>query len=437
MQGIATTGGSVNPDPRALFATLPQGANPGEVQEPARATPGPKELFEQLSTGNLQREALQRGLPLSTHLEDIDPSGQYGPANRLDAFERLLQVAAIRTRSIPSLGIYSSSMDAFDKSPNHRALFPEWATRQYRRASHAMSTHGRNIFISEDHALNTLANPYANAADPRAPQLAPAIPLNRIVAMTTPITQDAYRAFYFTDTAADQRLVRVAQGAELPRVKIVGADRTVNLFKYGRALELTYEELRRQQIDRVAFWIARLALRTEIDKVEAIIDVAVNGDGNAGTAATVHNLTALDSAAIVPNLTLRAWLTFKVKFLNPYAITAALVQESPAISLMLLNTGSANVPLLTIQQQGGFGQFTPINPELSDNVALGITSQAPASQIVGMDTRFAVERVFEVGSNIQEQTAWIHRQVNVLTFSEVEGYIVFDQQGTRILNLLA
>lgn len=435
MQGTITNPGATLPDPRALFGTPPAGSAPGG-ERAAETRPGPAELFRSMGTGRLQKEAAEKGVPLSTLLEELDHSYQY--RDGLDAFERILRVAKIRTQSIPALGIYASPMTEFERDENTKACFCEWATRVYRRASFAMGDmHARNLFLSEDAAQNTLQNPHSDAREPRAPQLAPAIPLARLIATTTPVDSDSYRAFYFTDTAADQRLVRVGQGAELPRVKVVGADRTVNLYKYGRALEVSYEEARRQRIDRVAFWIQRIALRTEIDKVEAVLDVMVNGDGNAGTAATVHTLTSLDGAATPPNLTLRGWLAFKLKFVNPYAIIAAIVQESVALQMQLLNTGSANIPLVTIQAASGFGQFTPINPELSDNVALGITTQAPTNQIVGIDTRFSVERVFEVGANIQEQQAWIHRQVNILTFSEVEGYIIFDQQGARILNLAA
>ena len=204
--------------------------------------------------------------------------------------------------------------------------------------------------------------------------------------------------------------MRVAEGAELPRAKLVGSEHTIRLYKYGRILEITYEAMRRMRIDMAALHVQRIAIQSQIDKLATIIDVLVNGDGNAGTAATSYNLTTLDSAAVAGTLTLKGYLAWKLKFINPYTLTTALAQDAMALQLMLLNTGSANIPLVTIQQPSGFGQFTPINPELGDNVRLGITADAPASKILGFDDRFAVERVTEIGANIQEVLRWSERQ---------------------------
>ena len=95
------------------------------------------------------------------------------------------------------------------------------------------------------------------------------------------------------------------------------------------------------------------------------------------------------------------------------------------------------MPLVSIQAASGFGGLTPINRELADNVMLGITSDAPANVIVGMDTRFGIERVVEAGSDISEAERWIHNQTQILTFSENEGYAVQDQKATKTLTLTA
>jgi len=267
--------------------------------------------------------------------------------------------------------------------------------------------------------------PWVDAAAPRATQIAAAIPLALLVAITTPIDGDAYRAYYLTDVTAQERMARVTEAAELPRVKLTGGDHAIRLYKYGRAIEASYEALRRQRLDRVALHIARLAVQNEVDKVATAIDVLVNGDGNDGTAATSYNLTTLDSATTAGNPTWKAWLAYEMKFTSPYTCSVALMQESIALQLRLLNTGTANAPVPPTK-------FSIINPD-GGLVRIGWTSDAPANTIVGIDTRFALERVVEVGADIQEIERWATRQVQLLTMSEVEGYAVFDQNATRLI----
>ena len=395
------------------------------------------EMFKVLGT-DIYRRAYQDGQNLSTFLEDEDPSDEYGETEVLDAFGRLMQVADVRTLGDPARGIWADRWEAFEKSDQHRALVPEWASRVWKRTQTGHIQSSRAVIGSDDFALNTWARPYADAATVRYKMLQPAIPIARLIAITTPIDGDAYRAFYLTEPSGNEyRMVRVGQTAELPRAKLTGGEHVIRLYKYGRALEISYEQLRRQRIDWVAFQIARMAIQSETDKAATIYDVLINGDGNANTAATNYNLTTLDPSATAGILTLKGYLAFKFKFLNPYRLGVGIAQEAVSLQLALLNMGTANVPLVSVQAASGFGSITPINQELADAVALGTTPDAPTLKLLGMDERLAIERVVEIGANINEVDRWITRQVQVITMSEVEGYAVFDQFATKTLNVNA
>jgi hypothetical protein len=163
----------------------------------------------------------------------------------------------------------------------------------------------------------------------------------------------------------------------------------------------------------------------------------VNGDGNANTAATNYNLTALDSSASAGTLTLKAWLAFKMKFVAPYAMTSALAQEAVALQMQLLSTGNANIPLVMVQGASNLGSFKQMNPGLADGVALGWTADAPTLKIVAFDNRFAVERVTEIGGNITEVEKFVSRQTQGLFMTEVEGYDIFNQDAVKTLNVNA
>lgn len=398
--------------------------------------PRPEELFRNLATSDIYRRAAQEGMSVSAYLETEYPTSEY--KDGLDAYDRLLAIAGIRTASLstPNMRMYADKLEAFGESEHTRALFPEWVARQWRRVQ-AMPREERALITSSETPLGGVMRPYYDNAVARFQQLQPAVPLDEVIALTSPIDGDAYRAFYLTDTTDQERMVRVAEGTDLPLAKLAGGEHIVRLKKYGRALMVTYEQIRRQRIDVVAFHIARMAIQAEADKLDTVLDIAINGDGNANTAATSYNMTALDAAAVAGTLTLKAWLAFKMKFLNPYALTTVLVKEATALQMMLLNLGSANVPLVTVQAQSGFGSFRVINPTLRDAVGLGVTPAAPTLKIVGIDTRFAIQRITENGSDISEVERFIRNQTQLLTMSEVEGYAVLDQFATKVMDVNA
>lgn len=404
--------------------------------------PRAQELFKQMAGGQLYRRAYEEGMTLSAWLEEQDPSAEY--KDGLDAFSRQIAVAGIAVRSEPMYGIWADEFGAFDQDDNARALVPEWIARQFRAVAYGQRPDTsrmaelRAIFLSSDQPINSLARPYADDPTLRvSEEVTPAIPLASLVARTTGIDSNAYRAFYLTRDASALRFVRVGEGGEIPRAKLVGGERTIDLFKFGRALETSYESLRRMRIDLLGFYLRLLAVQAEVDKVAAAIDVLVNGDGNAGTTPETVDLTTLDAAAVAGTLTLKGWINFKMEFENPYMLTTMLGRRADLLQAFLLQMGSANVPLVTIAGAAGFGGFTPINPGLRDNVEVGWTTDAPSQKFVAFDRRMALEHVTEIGADIQEVERYVTRQTQVLAMTTVDGFRILDANAVKILDINA
>lgn len=394
--------------------------------------PGPAELFRQMGTCSLFREAYERGRSLSAHLEVLDPSSQY--RDGLDAFQRQLQVAGINVLSDVDMGYSSDTWEDFYKDKNTRALAYEWVIRTAKRAS-GRNPSTRALYASTDQPVGSVVEPFVNAAQARYQQLTPAVPLSDLVAITTPIVGDAYRAFFLTRDVNNQRFNRVEQGSELPRAKLVGADRTVRLHKYGKGLDLTYEVMRRARIDIIGLHVTFMMIQTEVDRVAAVIDIIINGDGNSGTSATNFNLSSLDATATLPNLTAKAWLTFEAKFLNPYRLSYVLAQDAPVVQLKLLNLGSANIPMVAIAAASGLGALNLRNPQLGEGVGVALTADAPALKIVGLDTRFGIEHVTEIGADLQELARFVEMQTQTIFISYVDGFDVLDSLANKVLTL--
>jgi antitoxin (DNA-binding transcriptional repressor) of toxin-antitoxin stability system len=116
-------------------------------------------------------------------------------------------------------------------------------------------------------------------------------------------------------------------------------------------------------------------------------------------------------------------------------VTHVLARAAEMLKVLTLTTGNINTlatsaNLASIQQE-----LTPINNRLRDGVRYGITDDAPAARIVGIDSRFGIERVVEAGSEISETERWITSQQEILTFSMNEAYANIDVNAVRILRL--
>jgi hypothetical protein len=398
--------------------------------------PGPQEMVRALATGNPYHRAAQAHMSLSAWLEREDPSDRY--QDGLDAFERCIKATGIRVQSDPDRGVWADPFQRFfDDDTGARGLIPELTMRWWRGAATGQNMSTRAIYGGEEGPSGSVLQPIVFSDQVMAKRLAPPVPLSALIAFTVGIDGATYEAFYLTDDAPNERTVRIGEMGEIPEAKLTGADHTIRLKKYGRALRMSYEYLRRSPIDLVAFHVARMAVQTEVDKVAAAIDIAVNGDGNASTSGTSYNLTTLDSGTTANNLTLKAFLAWRLKFPTPYQLTAMMTQEAGALSAMLLSTGTANIPFIALAGASNFGTITPINGVVSGNVAMGVTADAPASTFVGLDARYALGEVREIGGNVSETDMFINNQSQLLTITEVQAFWVLDSNATRVLALNA
>lgn len=375
-------------------------------------------------------ESYKNGSNLTMFLEEKSPS-----ENKLefDAFDRVMQLEDIQTISYPDRGYWASEGTKFLDTALGRTLYTEFFSRTWRRVAYAKS---RATYLSTDGTPGSWQRPYDDAEQARwSTQIAPAIPLSELIATVTPVTSADYRSFYLTHDATKVRHFRIGESAEIPTYKLVDSENTIQLQKFGLGLEASYEQIRRMRVDKLAMQIARVAVQNEVDKVAAALDIAVNGDGNSNSP-TTYDLTALDGDAVAGTLTLKGWLAYKQKFVNPYFITGALMQDAVSLQLALLDTGSANVPLAGANIGGMIQSLTPIN-QTSDGVRYGWTSDAPALQIVGFDRRWAMEELVEIGGQIAEMERFITRQTEFMSMTEVNGFAKIDETATLILDVNA
>jgi hypothetical protein len=351
-------------------------------------------------------KAMEAGMTLTGYLEELDPSHRYSnddPYGKLDAFERQLMEAGIRTKSDPSKGIYAHPVERFYASdqPASPILFPEYINRQIR------------TFL-----------------------IVPPI-LDEIVAITTPVDADSYRTIYLQDTTATRRMARVTELAELPTVKVVTSEKSISLKKYGVRILGSYEAFRRMRIDLFSLHLARIALQAQLDKSSEALDVLINGDGNANPA-TNYNLTSLDSSTVAGKLTYFAWLRFGLK-LWPYQLNTVVAGEAELLAILTLQFPNVN-PLMLLSMLTS-GAPVDMKVELAQGVWTTIRlvyfPLAPANVLTGINKQTALEMVIEVGASLTETDRVISRQFNEITISEVVGFGQLLPQAIQTLTLNA
>lgn len=352
---------------------------------------------------DMYNQAKKEHVSLSQLLERKDPS----PDNaNLTAFERQLKEHNIVSQSIAEKGIYASNVGAFYRTDESKVLFPEF-----------IATTLRESLIAESI-------------------------LKYLIALTTPIDSNAYRTIYCKNTTSNKKAAqrkRVTEASELPKTKLVTAEHTTNIYKYGTAIEASYEAIRRMRLDLLQLHVKRIGQQAAHDEVLDILDVIKNGDGN-DNAATVYKNKTLDSDATTGTLSQNAFISFLLKFW-PYRCNTVIANESGLLQILnilfpaatashmiALLIGGMALPTRVKMPQGLFSEFVLLyEPQLE------AINGNPA--IYGLDQRYAIEKVVETGSDIEEAAAFISNQTQLLTISENAGFDKVLAEASAILEI--
>lgn len=352
-------------------------------------------------TDDLYGKAHGEGLTLSSYLNresigDKDSS--------LDGFEKLMKEAGIVTQSIPDKNVYSSKVEAFYRTNENKVLFPEFVAR----------------------TLIQTMNEF---------------PLYKyLVAQRTPIDSNVYKGSYLDLGDAKNKkaleMRRVVEGADLPTAKLRLGETAVSFYKYGRAIEASYEALRRMSLDlfkRHINWIAQEAAN---NKVAEILDVIKLGDGN-NNAAPSHKMKDFDSGA--SKITREAWIKFLLKFYPNGANTVVANEDGLLQILEVLYPKFEVASKMDELLANGLNVKTNLPQGLIAGTTLLYSPKVEKiggkEAIIALDRNNCIEELFEVGSTIQEADKFVKNQTQVLTISENSGFMKMFKDSARILTV--
>lgn len=347
-------------------------------------------------------EAHKREMTLSMYLESLSPTPE---GSKLDAFERLMKEAGILTKNIHEKNVFSSKVDAFYRTDETKVLFPEYVARTFVQA------------MTE-------------------------FPIFRyLVAARTPIDSNVYKASYLDLNDAKNKkateMRRVAEAADLPTAKLKIGETAINLYKYGRAIEASYEALRRMTLEVFNIHIQEIGSQAANNKIAEILSVIKDGDGN-NNAATVYKAKDLDST-VTTSLTRTAWIKFLLKF-YPRSCNTIVSDEDGLIQILeVLYPASSTAAKMDELLANGLNVAVTLPQNLVTNVTLlyspHVDKIGGKTAIYGLNRESAVEEIFELGSTINEADKFIKNQTNIMTISENSGFRKILPNSSAILTI--
>jgi hypothetical protein len=344
-------------------------------------------------------EAADHRMTFSQYLERINPSQ---PGDKLDAFERQLQRYGIVTKSIPEKGIYASTVEQFLKAgadeqfadnqplqtgvPGSTILFPEFISRVARMA----------LLKDQDYDVNML------------------------LATTRTITGTTYKELWIDTTAgkSDQpdgtqyEMGRVGEFGTFPRVQIKWEESAKSVYKRGVQVDMSYEFQREASIDILSIVIQRIMMSQSVSLFKKAIDKAFNG-------ATAVESSTLDSAATGGKITYEAWIKWTASF-APYNTDTYYCSLDTALKIIMMEKPDIDpVAMMAALKQGPVGQEIQISRGIWKNVTIFPLTDGtlPDDYILTLDKQYALERIIQAGTDLQETERIITQQFDSVVIS--------------------
>jgi hypothetical protein len=392
---------------------------------------------------NVLTEADKRKMSLSAFLETLDPTDRTtGSERNLDAYQRQLMRHDIRVASDPLNGIVADRWERFYDNEESKLLGWEYLKRAHRQRT---MTIPRNSLMAGGMTPGGLYDNGGSRAPITAvptsftlqpPDVDRSLRFNALQPSMLPFLigrvrmiqgEAAYGLYLNTDatTEAGTKMGRVTEYAELPHIRVSTSEQAIRVAKYGFAIDISYEKMRRMPIDLVGWLIQYGSDNAERDKEDQAVDVLINGDGNSGTAATNTNGSTLDAAA-AGALTLKMDLLWRMKkWRRPYVNDVMVGRAESMVARMLLSAGSANLAAASYL----VGSLpTALDMRIARTSLDGITfidnDTVAANTLLGIDSRYTLEMIVEVGSDIQEADRVITAQYQVITLSENVAFAI-------------
>lgn len=229
------------------------------------------------------------------------------------------------------------------------------------------------------------------------------------------------------ETEGDRQLKFTGEGATLPKTKLSRAEGQVQVFKYGRVLEWTYETARRMKLDIISLFLQRMGIQMGIDETDDLIEVLIAGDGTSGSA--VADTDAEVSGTLDYDELIRIFQAFP----KGYRMTDAVINDTNIRTI--LNLPEFKDPLIQLRfQENGIDDSFPILGATAHRWTSTNATSFSTDRILAVDRRFAIKVLVE-GDMMDESDRIIDKQINQRAMSYNKGYMKLDNNSTQCLDI--
>lgn len=231
---------------------------------------------------------------------------------------------------------------------------------------------------------------------------------------------------------------RIAEGGRIPVRSLKTSKNAVQFFKHGSGIEISYEFGRRMSPDVLVPYANRIAFERAQSEAQAAVSILVNGTGD-NPAAPVDSAQAYDGLATGrlrdrPEAFLK-WLIDCAKNGRPVDTVVVNYDTLFELSFMFpVNNGTA------LAAQGanaigkqGVGMQVTFAQGLALNITVVLSSVMGENQILGFRKGETLERLIEIGSQIQETERNIRTQMLTYVNSTNSGFNIAYGNSRRIL----
>ena len=220
----------------------------------------------------------------------------------------------------------------------------------------------------------------------------------------------------------------------MPEATIISSENSIKLRKFGRIVKVSYEAARRTAIDKFALCIKAILRQANVDRATAAYDVLLLGDGNANVATHYHHMADLGATANTV-VEYGPWAKFLFRFF-PHKMTTLVGGEAELVQFLTMTAPTVD-PIRLIEQLrfGGTDSQGTMAQTIFNNYRIVYLPTATATYLLGLDKQFALEMVYEIGTDISEVERLITSQWKEIALSEINGFAIFLPSARKILVL--
>jgi len=239
----------------------------------------------------------------------------------------------------------------------------------------------------------------------------------KLVAETSVVDSIDFHKIYIEDTEAQRQTGKISIGGEMATTKISVGKRSIYLQKYGRYLEVAYEEIDKVRFNMFGRILERVGQQIQIDETDDMINVLINGDGN--TDSTPGTTVESDATGTVATADVIEWVTCLP---TPYRMTDMIGKKA-----LLVEYYSVFFGLSAPSDQIGVTKL--VFPEVHEWDRTIVTSD----YFIGIDKRYAVEHITS-GNVLTESEKIIKRQINGTAVSIRDAFSIIDNDAVAIFD---